>query len=121
MRRIFLCLAIIAALAAFSVYGTLYVGGISERIIEGLDEVCGAEGEEAVSAARETDRLWNEFYEKHIFITDKEHAMEITALLARIAALAEEGSDELTAECRTAKKLVQLFCEKQKPELMNVL
>lgn len=122
MKRIFLCLAIIAALVALAIYGAGYVSGVAEDIITRLDTLGeSTDSEEAKALAADTDRVWNDFYEKHIFITDKEHAMEITAALARISALAEEGSEELKIECKTARKLVELFLEKQRAEFMNVL
>ena len=115
MVRFFICIGLIAALVTLAVFGTAYVGNVTEEVAALLDGI--AEGTaDPVSAAEEAQSIWNSFYERNFLITDKEHAMEITVSLARISALAEENDDDLTVECITTKKLLLFFRDKQIPD-----
>ena len=72
-------------------------------------------------AAEKADESWQEFMSKHVFITDKEHLLEITATIVKIQALATAEDEELLTECDVARRLIELYRDKQQPDLLNIL
>lgn len=125
MQRIVTCSIIIVLLITTAVFGYCSIKNTSDSILESLEATIQSfrndDLESAVEHADAAEREWNEFFEVHVFITDKEHMLEITSSLTKIKAMAQENNDELIIEAQSAKKLIEIYLDKQNPELMNIL
>lgn len=103
----------------------IYIEKTSENVVSTLydTENCFSSGnlEGARLAAKEADNSWHNFISKHIFITDKEHLLEITSILTKIQALAKAEDEELLTECDVARRLIELYRDKQTPDILNIL
>ncbi len=125
MKRVVTCSIIIIFLvaAALTSYFTTKstVEDISGYLIEAEESFKNKDYEKALDAAKKADGEWRKFFELHVFITDKEHMLEITSSLSRLTAFAEEEDDEFMIEVRSAKQLAEIYLQKQNPEIMNIL
>ncbi|MCM1419230.1 MAG: DUF4363 family protein [Bacteroides sp.] len=113
MKRIIICGIIMLALVvlgAASLYYTDTSAKEAEGTLEEIDlrfregDLDGARG-----LARELSADWERYIENHFFMTDKEHVMELSSMIARIRALADEGDEELTVECAVARELMTSY------------
>lgn len=124
MKRIILCGFLVIVMLILGA-GSLYYTDTSAREAEtALEEIplrfrsgdaAGAKG-----LALDLRADWESYIENHFFATDREHVMELTTLIARICALAEEEDPELTAECAVAKELMRIYREKSAVTLRNL-
>ena len=124
MKRAIICGIIVIGLVAAGIISYFYTDRVTNEIQESISRVSESYEREDFEAAKsrsaETAKKWEHYLAAHIFVSDKEHALEITLSLLRIKALAEEKSDELKEECITAIDLVGLYRENQRVNLANI-
>ncbi|MGN0656398.1 MAG: DUF4363 family protein [Ruminiclostridium sp.] len=124
MKRAIICGIIVIGLVAAGIISYFYTARVTSEIQESISRVSESYEREDFEAAKslsaETAKNWEHYLAAHIFVNDKEHALEITLSLLRIKALAEEKSDELKEECITAIDLVGLYRENQRVNLANI-
>lgn len=125
MKRVVLSGVLVAVMVALAVAGMIYTDNVIEDSRSSLAQVAAAyqenDGAGAAEAARTLERRWNGFCSTHIYISDNEHALEISNLVARILYLAQEMDDDLLVECAAADRLLELFGEEQAPSIFNIL
>lgn len=125
MKRVILCAFIIVMLLIIGVGSCIYIENTSEKVVNALylaeDSFSSGDFRGARLAAEKADESWQEFMSKHVFITDKEHLLEITATIVKIQALAAAEDEELLTECDVARRLIELYRDKQQPDLLNIL
>ena len=125
MKRVILCVCIIFMLLIVGVGSCIYIENTSEKVVNALylaeDKFSAGDLKGAKIAAETADDNWQDFMSKHIFVTDKEHLLEITAIMVKIQALAAAEDDELLTECDVARRLIELYRDKQSPDLLNIL
>ena len=124
MKRAIICGIIVIGLVAAGIISYFYTDKVTKEIQESISRVSESyereDFEAAASLSAETAKNWEHYLAAHIFVSDKEHALEITLSLLRIKALAEEKSEELKEECITAIDLVGLYRENQRVNLANI-
>lgn len=125
MKRVILCLALTVAVFSMAVWSYLSICGISDEIIPDISSVSSYAQSNNYSAslifAEKANARWKEFLSGHIFVTDKEHIMEITTALTRIESLARQENEEVVTECDVVKRLIEVYLEKQEPDILNIL
>lgn len=125
MKRVILCSVLVAIMVGAGIWGMFYTQGVIKDSRESLSRVIEAYNDDnsglALKSAQALEERWDSFCDIHIFVTDNEHALEISQLTAKIRSLAEEMDDELLAECAAADKLLRLFAEEQAPTFFNIL
>lgn len=63
---------------------------------------------------------WRNKCESYIFLFDKDHIMELTSVITRIKAFAEDENPETLVECKVAEELIRLYRSKEKITVKNV-
>ena len=124
MKRAIICGIIVIVLVAAGIISYFYTDRVTREIQDSISRVSESyeleDYEAAKSLSTETAKSWEHYLAAHIFVSDKEHALEITLSLLRIKALAEEKSEELKEECIAAIDLVGLYRENQQVNLANI-
>lgn len=125
MKRMVLCVVLIAAMIILSLSGFVYIDKTAQEMRSGIDRIEKAYLQEDAEVMKtEIDALkerWERFCNVHIFITDTDHALQITELLARIDGLSRTGNDELLSECAAADRLIETYRSEQVPGILNIL
>lgn len=124
MKRAIICGIIVIGLVTAGIISYFYTDRVTSEIQDSISRISESfereDYEAAASLSVETSKNWEHYLAAHIFVSDKEHALEITLSLLRIKALAEEKSEELSEECMTAIDLVGLYRENQRVNLANI-
>ena len=124
MKRVAVCVCILAALAVLGVI--LYIDterniADTEAKLELLEEAAVLGDRAYLSAgAKKLSDDWESFCRHNIFLTDNECAFEISQALIRIAAEAESGDGDAAEECRFACKLVEYYRRSRAFTLDNI-
>lgn len=125
MGRILTCSVIMIVLLSFAIYGYNYSADITRKLIEKIDAVTTAAEEDDTEKATElavyAENLWRDLSDRTIFVEDTECDNEIAMSLSRIKVLAENGGDELNAECEVLKRLTQLYFTRQELTWANII
>lgn len=125
MKRVIFSAVLVVLMIGLGVWGLIYTKNVVSDSRSSLAQVSAAyenkDGAGAAEAAKALEQRWNKFCGAHIYISDNEHAMEITNLVARIRYLAQEMDDDLLVECAAADRLLELFGEEQNPNVFNIL
>lgn len=124
MKRAIICGIIVIGLVSAGIISYFYTDRVTKEIRENISRISESyemdDFEAAKSLSAETAKNWEHYLAAHIFVSDKEHALEITLSLLRIKALAGEESEEIKQECTAAADLVGLYMENQKVNLANI-
>ena len=125
MRRIVICSILSLVILAWGIFGVVYTTGVSDRLLRELGAVSEnfekRDFEAAKQALSRVQEGWDGFRNLHIFVSDQEHALEITMCIARMGSLLEQEEDDLLTECVQAAKLIEVFRREQIPGITNVL
>lgn len=124
MKRLYLCVMLVAVMLIIGIASYFCTKSVTENIEQKIDVIAdcynaGDYGRTKILSA-ELRETWEDYIHKHIFITDKEQANEITLSITRIEALAEENDDEILSESTVAKELISIYREKQELSFANV-
>lgn len=76
--------------------------------------------ERTKSLTRELSATWRERCRSYVFIFDKDHIMELTAVIARIEAFAEDENPEMLVECKAGVELIRLYRAKEDITPVNI-
>lgn len=124
MKRLYLCIMIVAVMLVIGIASYFCTKSVTENIEQKIDVItdCYNTGDfgRVKLLSTELRETWEDYIEEHIFVTDKEQAIEITLSITRIEALAEEHDDEILAESTVAKELISIYREKQALSLANI-
>lgn len=116
MKRIVICAFIMLALVAVGIVSLFYTESVVDEAAKNVDEISVSfEEGDFEGAKRLTQTLsdkWENYYQRHIFMVDKDHAMEITMAIGRICSMAEQEDDDLPTECAAASQLIRLYGRK---------
>ena len=120
-----LCIALIGAMIILSLSGFIYIDKTAREMRSGIGRIEKAylqeDSETMESEIALLEERWQKFCDIHIFITDTDHALQITELLARIDGLSRTGNDELLSECAAADRLIESYRSEQVPGILNIL
>lgn len=123
MKRIIICAFIVVLLTILGIASYLYTQDAMEKTEAAIDSVSASFSENSEltgSLAKKLTAQWRENCGSYIFIFDRDHIMELTAVIARIEAYAEENDPEILVECRQAKELIRLYHIKEDFYLPNI-
>lgn len=124
MKRIILCGFLVLAMIVLGAGSLYYTDTTARKAEETLEEVSlrlkenDAAGAKSLTLDLRAD--WENYIETHFFATDHEHDMELTSIIVRICALAEEKDPDLTVECAVAKELMSIYRKKNSVTLGNI-
>lgn len=124
MKRIIVCGFLVIAMIVLGAGSLYYTDTTARKAEETLEEVSLRLKENDMAGAKsltlDLRADWESYLETHFFATDHEHVMELTSLIVRIAALAEEEDPELSVECAAAKELMRIYRKKTSVTLGNL-
>lgn len=124
MKRFIICGFIVLALIILGAGSLYYTESTTREAESTLEEVSLSFGrgefEQTKSLARKLSADWEKYNENHFFMTDKEHVMELSSVIARVHALAEEEDPELTVECAVARELMASYRIKNSVDWTNI-
>lgn len=116
MKRIIICGLIMITLVIIGIISLFYTDSVTDAAARKVDEISASFGSGDYDLTRkltaELDKSWQDYYQGHIFMVDKDHAMEISLSISRIKSMAEQDDDDLPTECGAAQDLIQLYRRK---------
>ena len=125
MKRMVLCIVLIAAMLILSLSGFIYIDKTAGEMRAGIKRIETAylkdDSETMKNEIAALDDRWQKFCDVHIFITDTDHALQITELIARIDGLSRTDNDELLSECAAADRLIETYRSEQVPGILNIM
>ena len=125
MGRMVTCAVIVAAMAAFAIFGYNYSDSRAKEIYITADEITQAidndNKQKAAEMAAYAEDIWRELSQDTIFVEDTECDNEIAMCLSRIRVFAENGEDDIYSECAVLKRLIELYITRQQITLSSVL
>ena len=117
MGRMVTCAVIVAAMAAFAIFGYNYSDNRAKEIYITADEITQAidndNKQKAAEMAAYAEDIWRELSQDTIFVEDTECDNEIAMCLSRIRVFAENGEDDIYSECAVLKRLIELYIPRQ--------
>lgn len=124
MKRIVICALIMLALVAVGIVSLFYTESVVDEAARNVDEISASfedgDFERARKLTRTLSEEWENYYQEHIFMVDKDHAMEITMAIGRIYSMSEQEDDDLPTECGAAAELIRLYGRKHNITLENI-
>lgn len=124
MKRIILCGFLVIVMIVLGAGSLYYTDTSAREAEETLEEVSLRLKENDMAGAKsltlDLRADWESYLETHFFATDHEHVMELTSVIVRICALAEEEDPELSIECAVAKDLMRIYRKKTSVTLGNI-
>ncbi len=124
MKRLSLCVAIVASLILFSLYGLHYSDEKSEQILREIHSVGeysrSGDTNSALKSARNAKKLWLELSDSTVFVESTEADNEIKMSLSRIILLAKSENDDLYTECAVLQGLIEMYVQRQRPTVANI-
>ncbi len=125
MGRMVTCAVIVAAMAAFAIFGYNYSDNRAKEIYITADEITQAidndNKQTAAEMAAYAEDIGRELSQDTIFVEDTECDNEIAMCLSRIRVFAENGEDDIYSECAVLKRLIELYITRQQITLSSVL
>ena len=120
MKRVIICVSLIAAMAVTGVILDLSAADTAKNISERLSALpfVGDTGERAAEAEAILSD-WEDFCVKNIFLVNNEGAFEITKTLIEIRAEAEKD-DGVSEECEQAKLLLRSYTDSRRLSPDNI-
>ncbi len=124
MKRIIICAFIIVLLLIIGIGSYIFTDNAmdeTEAAVENIAESFGnGEFEKTKSLTSQLSQSWHNQCRNYVFIFDKDHIMELTAVIARIEAFAEDENPEMLVECKAATELIRLYRSKEEINLINI-
>lgn len=124
MKRIIICGFIVIALVILGAASLYYTETSTKEAEDTLEEISLSFGrgelEQTKSLTRKLSQSWESYTENYFFMTDKEHVMELSSMIARIHALAEEEDPDLTVECAVTRELMTSYRMKNAVKWNNI-
>lgn len=124
MKRIIICAFIIVLLLIIGIGSYIFTDNAmdeTEAAVENIAESFGnGEFEKTKSLTSQLSQSWHNQCRNYVFIFDKDHIMELTAVIARIEAFAEDENPEMLVECKAAAELIRLYRSKEEINLINI-
>ncbi len=125
MKRIIICAFIVVILIILGIGSYAYTDNAMDETEEAVQQISESFGngelERTKELTKELSASWREKCDSYIFIIDKDHIMEMTAVISRIEAFAYDENSETLVECRSAADLIRLYRTKEKITLTNIL
>ena len=124
MKRLALCGIMTVIMFTAGIGSVLSAKRVTEDISQKLISLrlCRTAGDMS-SVTELSERIseeWEEFCARSIFLTDRERALEISDTLIRIRAMALTGDDDITEECLSAERYLDIYRRNQLPRLENI-
>ena len=124
MKRVWICLVLALILIIVAVGSYLYTRSVTENMEKHIDELTLSFNmgnyDRTKLLSQELSKEWERYCVNHIFVTNKEHIMEITLSVTRIEALAKLENEDILTESSSAKELISLYRENQTLSPMNI-
>lgn len=125
MKRIVLCIVIIAVIIAFGTFSLIYTSSVTGTISHELEQLRtdfqNGDYEAARACAERVNNRWESFCRIHFLTADNEHSLEITMTAKRIESLLDREDEEALTECGVMLELVKVYEREQMPSIMNIL
>lgn len=124
MKRIIICGLIMITLVIIGIISLFYTDSIAESTERKVGEISESFEDGDYDLTRkltnELDKSWKDYYQGHIFMVDKDHAMEISMAISRIKSMSEQEDDDLLTECGAVQDLIRLYRRKHDVTLENI-
>lgn len=124
MTRVKISIAIIAIMAAVSIFSGVWVNKRCLSLVDSASHTAElySEGkyEDAAAQARELRRDWESFRNGAAVLLQNNKLTEIDRLCARITELAESANDGLLAELEEISRLLELLRNGEKPQINSI-
>ncbi|MBD5082316.1 MAG: DUF4363 family protein [Ruminococcaceae bacterium] len=125
MKRIVLCIIIIAVIICFGTFSLIYTSSVTGSITRDLEQLQtdfrDGDFEAARACAERINNRWESFCRLHFLTADNEHSLEVTMTAKRIESLLEREDEEALTECGVMLELVKVYEREQMPSIMNIL
>ena len=124
MKRVIICLSIIAVIIAVGIFALNMVKAKNDRLYGHIEEVISSyeEGGDVIS---EINRL-REYFEKDYApklacIINDDHLAEIRSLINRLEPMFDSDCDEFTAECESIRDMAHKIYLEELPAFFRIL
>ncbi len=124
MKRLILCIAILAVIITGSVLSLLLINNKNQQLIETLDAITvyaeDRKTDQALEKIEEFSRLWKKYYVCVSFLVESSCLEDISSSCAKLKALLLKDSEELYSECETIKYGINLIYNNEFPYLHSI-
>lgn len=123
MKRIAICLGIIAAVLIGSVFTLHSMSRSNLEVFDRVDDIIQLYGEnsaEVKSEIEELEQCWEECYVWYSYYTPSAALDDVSYSVAKLNAIYENQSDEFIAECESIKYRIQRIYDRQFPHFHSI-
>ncbi len=124
MKRLYICIALVSAMAAASVISLIMLKNAGSKLLGQIDrclEDCtGGDEDELEKELEKLDEYWGDYYVKASFITRSSSLDDISGSVARLRSLLKVSPDDFAAEINSVRYRVELLYESQIPHWRSV-
>lgn len=124
MKRIVICGFIMIILIILGIVSYAYTDNAMDETEHAVENIANSfsdgDFERTKSLTRELSAIWRKKCKNYVFIFDKDHIMELTAVIARIEAFAEDENPEVLVECKAGVELIRLYRAKEDITAVNI-
>lgn len=123
MKRITLCLGIIAAIFVGSFFSLHFMDKNNCEIFDRVNEIERLYSEDSADIKSEIkgfEECWEKYYVRYSYYTPSATLDEVSYSVAKLSAIYENQSDEFIAECESIKYRVQRIYDRQFPHFHSI-
>jgi hypothetical protein len=123
MKRIIVCVCVIAAILALSAGSLFMLKSANEKLYRYIDNCTESyflDSNDLEERLAELENYWGEYYVKVFFLTRSSSLDDISCSVSRLRYLLEEDSDEFASELNSVRFRAYLIYESQIPYLRSV-
>ena len=124
MKRLAVCIAIIAAIIAAGIFSVDAVSEKNKKLYGRIDSVLeayGAGGETAEAISELEDYFHGDYAPRLACIVDDDSLFEMSVSVNKLRAMYESGCDEFTAECEAIRAGAEKILKSEAPGIYRLL
>ncbi len=123
MKRIIICIGIIAVIIALGCSAIAYISVHNSKLYGKIDEVIASyeQDEGVVQSISELREYYNEYSRRLGCITNDDSLAEISVSISRLAPMYESECDEFAAECAQIKEYAKKILDSEIPCWYRIL
>lgn len=123
MRRVGLCIAIIAGIITISVISLFILSKNNKEVFAKINEITrlyDEDSDEVPQKIEELEDYWEKYYIRISFVAQSSTLDDISYSVAKLGSLYDQESDEFISECESIKYWVGRVYDSQFPHFYSV-
>ena len=125
MKRVFLCVFILAVMIGSSIYLLNKIEEKGSQITKTIDNAISlfeaGDFNKSAEKINQATQQWSDYYVLLSLVMPNENIQQITQSVSKLTALLKDCKEEFIAECESVKYAINLLYENEYPSLRTII